>query len=118
VLLRELVASSEEVATTSSRNAKVARLAVCLAALGPDEIALGVAALSGALPERLGIGPAALTEATRVAAAATSALTLAELAGVFAELGRLGGRGSARERAARLAALFARATAAEQRFLA
>ncbi len=118
MLLRELVASSEVVSNTPSRNAKVARLAECLRALAPDEIALGVAALSGALPERLGVGPAALAEAQRVAAAATAGLTLGELARAFAELGAVGGRGSSRERATRLAALFARATAEEQRFLA
>jgi DNA ligase 1 len=118
VLLRELVASSEAIATTSSRNEKIARLAACLRALAPDEIALGVAALSGVSSERLGVGPAALADAMRVPPAASAELTLAELARLLTELGSLAGRGSARERASRLRALFARATAEEQRFLA
>jgi DNA ligase-1 len=118
VRLRELVGCSEAVAATRSRTDKVARLAACLAALAPDEIAFGVAALSGAPPERLGVGPAALREAASVPAAAEPTLTLAEAARVLAELSALGGRGSARVRADRLAALFARATREEQRFLA
>ena len=116
--LRELVEGSAAVAETSSRKAKVARLAACLRALAPGEIALGVAALSGASHERLGIGPAALGAAASTPAAAMPSLELGELARVLAELGALAGRGSSGERASRLGALFARATAEEQRFLA
>jgi DNA ligase-1 len=118
VQLRELVGCSEAVAATRSRTDKVARLAACLAALAPDEVHFGVAALSGAPPERLGVGPAAIGEASRIPAAQEPMLSLAETAGALAEIGALGGRGSARERAGRLAAVFARATPEEQRFLA
>jgi len=118
MLLRELVAASEAVAATRSRNAKVERLAACLTGLAPDEIALGVAALSGELPERLGVGPAALTEASRSPASTEATLTLAELERTLAEIGARTGPGSARERANLLGGLFARATAAEQAFLA
>jgi DNA ligase-1 len=118
VRLRELVGCSEAVAATRSRTDKVARLAACLGALAPEEVAFGMAALSGLPPERLGVGPAALREAANVAAAAEPTLTLGEVAGALAALGALGGRGSARARAERLAALFARATREEQRFLA
>jgi DNA ligase-1 len=118
VRLRELVGCSEAVAATRSRTDKVARLAACLAALAPEEVPFAVAALSGTPPERLGVGPAAIREAARAPAAEEATLGLAETARALAEIGALGGRGSARERATRLAALFARATAEEQRFLA
>jgi len=118
VRLGEIVATSDAVAALSSRNAKVARLAACLVALAPDEVAVGVAALSGRLPERLGVGPAGLASASRSPAAAESGLELAELGEMLAAIGRAAGPGSARERTRQLAALFARATAAEQDFLA
>jgi DNA ligase-1 len=116
--LGELVAVSEAVAATRSRNEKVARLAACLRALAEDEIAFGVAALAGRLPERHGVGFAAIGEASAAPAAAEATLALAEVARALAELAALAGRGSAGERRRRLGALFARATPAEQRFLA
>jgi len=116
--LRELVATSEAVAATRSRTEKVARLAACLAALAPPEIALGASVLAGRLPERLGVGPAALAAAAHTAPAPVPVLELGELARALAELAALAGRGSARARAERLAALYARATRQEQAFLA
>src|SRR5262245_5019723 len=97
--LRALVATSEAVAATRSRTEKVTRLAACLAELAPDEVALGAAVLAGRLPERLGVGRAALTAAARVPPAAEAGLTLGELAGALAELGALSGPGAARRRA-------------------
>ena len=118
MLLRALVATSEAVAGTRSRSEKVVHLAACLAALAPEEQALGAELLAGQLPERLGIGQAALGEVARTAPAAEATLTLGDVGRVFEELRTIAGRGSARARATCLGALFARASAEEQRFLA
>ena len=118
VLLADLVTTSAAVAATRSRLAKVAALADCLRRAEPGEIAIVTSYLSGELRQRrTGVGWASLRDLPRP--------------GCRAE--RRGGRGRRRlrdasracrgpaRRGARrelLAALFARATAEEQRFLA
>ena len=50
MLLAGIAQASADVAATSSRLAKVARLAECLDHASADEVAVAVAYLSGALP--------------------------------------------------------------------
>jgi DNA ligase-1 len=116
VLLRELVEASEAVRTTSARLGKVERLAEGLARLGPDEVAAGVAFLSGELRQRqTGVGWATLRELPPPAETAT--LTVGEVDAAFAALAVIAGRGAQAERARAVAALFGRATGAEQEHL-
>src|SRR5258708_14862074 len=119
MLLAELLAASERVAATRRRLAKTAALAECLRRIELCEIALGVAYLSGDTRQgRIGIGYAALKDALAAAPARAARLTLAQVDEAFARLAQIKGEGSAAERQRLLAALFARATAPEQDFLA
>ena len=116
MLLRDVAETSGAVAATAARLGKVARLATCLAGLAPDEVGIGVAFLSGELTQRqIGVGWASLRDVPPPAGEPT--LSLVEVDEVFRRIGRLSGPGSQRARRERLAALFARATEAEQRFL-
>jgi DNA ligase 1 len=116
VLLRRVAETSEAVAATSARLVKVDRLADCLAAMVPDEVGVGVAFLSGELTQRqIGVGWASL-RALPVPAAEPS-LTLGEVDRAFAEIGTQSGPGSQAARRQLLAAVLARATDVEQRFL-
>ena len=119
MLLAELLATSDRVAATRSRLAKVGALSDCLRRLDPAEVALGVAFLSGDTRQgRIGIGHAALKDALGTAAAGAPRLTLAQVDAELARLSQVKGEGSAAERAQLLSALFAQATAPEQDFLA
>ena len=51
MLLAEIAATSADVAATSSRLAKVERLADCLAGATATEVGIAVAYLSGELPQ-------------------------------------------------------------------
>ncbi|NEV61236.1 ATP-dependent DNA ligase [Thiorhodococcus minor] len=114
-----IAATSSEVGSTRSRLKKVASLAGCLHALKPDELPTGVSYLSGVLPQgRIGVGPAALKQAAGVTPAGESRLSLAEVDARLTDIAAIGGQGSTQRRAEALGALFARATAPEQRFLA
>ena len=116
-MLADLVAASRAVAATRSRTAKVAVLADCLRRLEPGERRIGIAYLSGALPEgRIGIGYAALRN-TEIPAAAEASLTVPQVAAGIAELARSAGPGSTARRAGILERLLAGATEAEQEFL-
>jgi ATP-dependent DNA ligase I len=116
MLLAELVEASEAVGATSSRLAKVERLAAVLERLAPDEIAAGVAFLSGELRQRqIGVGWAALRDLPPPAAEPT--LTVAEVDAAFERVGALTGPGSQAARRTELAELFGRATAPESEFL-
>ena len=117
MLLAELVTTSAAVAATRSRLAKVAALADCLRRAAPGEIAIVVSYLSGELRQRRsGVGWAALRDLPTPAEA--SSLEVAEVDRAFARIEAAGGPGSAAVRREEIAALFARATAEEQRFLA
>jgi DNA ligase 1 len=116
VLLAELTATSEAVRETSSRTAKIERLAQTLRRLGSAEVAIGVAYLTGELRQRqIGVGyrslsdlPAPATEATLEVGAVDSACE---------RIGAMAGPGSQAARRAALAELFGAATEPEQRFL-
>jgi DNA ligase-1 len=116
MLLRDVAQTSESVAATSGRLAKIDSLAACLRRLAPDEIAIGVAFLSGELRQRqIGVGYAAVRELPPPAAQPT--LTVCEVDTAFGQIGTQTGAGSQRERRRLLADLFARATSGEQSFL-
>jgi DNA ligase 1 len=116
VRLSELVAASEAVRATSARLQKIDALAAAIGRLAPDEAAAGVAFLTGELRQRqIGVGWASLREVP--AAAAEPTLTVGEVDAACEHIGALAGPGSQAQRRAALAALFARATESEQRFL-
>src|SRR4051794_33169088 len=116
MLLADLVAVSEAVAATSARSGKVAALAAGLRAAEPAEAPAVVAFLSGVLRQRqIGVGWAALADLPEPAA--EPSLTVGEVDAAFAGIGALSGPGSRDARRRALAALLARATAGEQRFL-
>ena len=96
MLLQAVVHSSLAVSRTRSSIEKIDGLAELLKRLAPDEISIGVAYLSGALPQgRIGIGWAAVTQARTVAHAAQPSLGLREINDWF---GRMAGtRGPTRE---------------------
>ncbi|MGZ8633227.1 MAG: ATP-dependent DNA ligase [Solirubrobacteraceae bacterium] len=116
MLLAELTATSQAVRASSARTEKIARLAETLRRMGPDEVAIGVAYLSGELRQRqIGVGYRSLRELPPPATQATLELIAVDAA--CAAIGVMGGPGSQAARRDALAALFARATEPEQRYL-
>jgi len=118
VLLRELVQTSEAVAATSGRTAKITEIAGLLRRAGPGEVLVVVAFLSGELRQRqIGVGYASLGELLRLEPSGEGALTVAETDAVFEAVGQVGGAGAQAERRRLLAGLFGRASQAEREFL-
>jgi DNA ligase-1 len=144
VLLRELVQTSEAVAASSGRTAKITEIAALLRRADPGEVPVVVAFLSGELRQRqIGVGYASLGDLLRPghagqppgrpeeSPAATAAavaggtdtagaggpLTVAETDAVFEVIGQVAGTGAQSERRRLLAGLFARATETEREFL-
>lgn len=116
MLFAELATTSAAVGATRSRLAKRALLATAIRAAEPAEIDLVVTYLSGTLRQRrTGVGWASLSAVPAPAAAAT--LTVRAVDDAFAAIAEIGGSGSAALRANAVEALFARATADEQRLL-
>ncbi|HZC99612.1 MAG TPA: ATP-dependent DNA ligase [Actinomycetes bacterium] len=116
MLLTEIAETSDAVASTRARLAKVERLVACLRRLDPREVVVAVAFLSGELRQRqIGVGWASLRHVPEPAVSAT--LEVLEVDDVFDRIGRQVGPGSQAERRRLLAGLLGRATAAEQRFL-
>ena len=116
MLLAEIAEASSEVASTSSRLAKIDRLATCLRRATPDEVAIAVAYLSGELPQgTVGVGWAALRDQASPAEMPT--LELLEVDDAITRLKGISGKGSQAARREELATLFTRATESEQRLL-
>jgi DNA ligase-1 len=112
----ELAATSAAVSATSGRKAKIDLLADALRRLGPDEIVPGSAYLAGELRQRqTGVGWAGLRDLPPPAAEPT--LTVAAVDSAIAELAVVAGIGSQARRRDLVGALFAAATADEQRLL-
>ena len=112
----ELAATSDAVREASGRKDKVALIAQALRRLEPDEAQAGAAFLSGELLQRqIGVGWATLRSVPEPAA--EPGLSVADVARAFEAIGALGGAGSVAARRDALGALFARATATEQRLL-
>ncbi|MFO6451713.1 MULTISPECIES: ATP-dependent DNA ligase [unclassified Aeromicrobium] len=116
MLLAELVATSEEVAATRSRKAKVALLAGLLARVEPDELEVVVSYLGGALRQRrTGLGWRGVS--APAPPATEPSLSVLEVDEAFAAMALLSGSGSQGARREAVFELFGRATAAEQAWL-
>ena len=116
MLLDQIAAASAALSATRSRLAKRDILAGVLAQAEPEQIELAVAYLSGSLRQRrTGVGWASLADLP--APAVAPRLTLPEVDAGFDAIAAIAGSGSAAARNAAVAALFARATAAEQNLL-
>jgi DNA ligase-1 len=117
--LADLVQTSQTVAGTSGRLAKVGALAALLRRLAPGEIEIAVSYLSGETRQgKLGLGYAALRDAPGSGAPRGDPLTLAEVDAALDRLRTTTGKGSGAARAEQLGTLFARASADERDFLA
>ncbi|WP_229403467.1 ATP-dependent DNA ligase [Micromonospora okii] len=112
----DLAATSAAVGATSGRRAKVELLAAALRGLDPTEVEAGSGWLAGELRQRqTGVGWAGLRDLPPPAAEPT--LTVAGVDAAIDEIAAVRGTGSQARRRALLAALFAAATADEQRLL-
>jgi DNA ligase-1 len=117
MVLEEIARTSLAVADTRGRLAKIELLAACLRALGPEEVPVAVAYLSGELPhDRIGVGWASLRDQP-APAPSPATLELLEVDAALRRIGAAAGPGSQALRRDELRALFARATEPEQRFL-
>ncbi|MBV8405169.1 MAG: ATP-dependent DNA ligase [Gammaproteobacteria bacterium] len=117
-LFLSLAETSQRVAATAARLAKVRELAALLAQLSANEIGIAVQYLSGEMPQgRIGVGPAAVRRAAATAPAPEPTLSVTDVDERLTALAATRGAGSAAARADRLRDLFALATGAEQRFL-
>ncbi len=119
MLLAEVVATSSEVASTRSRKAKVAALSTLLARARDDdgvELETVVVHVGGALRQRrTGVGWRSVGSLPPPAPEAS--LTVTAVHEEFDAIAALAGPGSQAARAGAVAALFARATEPEQRWL-
>jgi DNA ligase 1 len=112
----DIAATSAAVTATSGRNAKIELLADALRRLDPDEVSAGSAYLAGELRQRqTGVGYASLRDRPPPAADAT--LTVGAVDAAITAIAAVTGSGSQARRRELLGALFAAATAEEQRLL-
>jgi len=117
VLLNVLVTTSNRVAATSGRLAKIELLADLLKQATPAEIELAIAYLSGTIrQDKLGVGWATLQKAKTHAAQAPR-LELRELDAILEKIAATTGKGSAGAKQRLLGELFSSATNEEQDFL-
>jgi len=118
VRLADLVAASSTVAASSRRLDKVAALAAFLQRLAPQDVAIAVPFLAGALRQgKIGVGYAVIRQAADVPPAEVPTLVLADVDAAFDEVATARGAGSSTRRVERLRGLFQRATREEQGFL-
>ena len=116
MLFLDLAATSAAVTAVSGRKAKIELMADALRQLEPDEIAAGSAYLAGELRQRqTGVGYASLRD--RPPPAGEPTLSVASVDAAVAEISLVAGPGSQARRRELLNALFAAATADEQRML-
>jgi len=115
--LNALVTTSNQVAATSGRLAKIALLSDLLKQASPDEIELAIAYLSGTIRQsKIGVGWATLQKAkTHVGTSAR--LQIRDVDETLQAISTTAGKGSAIEKQRLLGDLFAQATAEEQDFL-
>ena len=117
MLLNVLVTTSNQVAATSGRLAKITLLADLLKQAGPEEIELAIAYLSGTIRQsKIGVGWATLQKAkTHVGTSAR--LQLLDVDKTLEAIATTSGKGSAGDKQRLLSDLFSQATAEEQAFL-
>lgn len=114
----ELVQASSAVAETRARNAKIERLAACLAKMEPDEVPVGVAYLSGELTQgKIGLGYATVQGLSGGDGPPSTGLTLLDVDRRFGEIAAVSGSGSAKRRTELLERLFRDAAPDECAFL-
>jgi DNA ligase-1 len=117
VRLADLVATSQRVAATGSRTAKVGELAETIRRFDPDELEAGVAMLAGEPRQgKVGVGWATLS-GHGASAAGEPTLSVGDLDEALDRLVALTGPGSAAARQAALTELFDRATEVETSFV-
>ncbi|NQV05338.1 ATP-dependent DNA ligase [bacterium] len=117
VHFEDIVRTSEEVAKTRSRRAKIAALSDALRRTPPEQLSSVVPWLSGELRQgRIGVGYAAAAAAD-IASAERSSLTLVEVDAALDRIAAVSGGGSQERRRSEIAALLAMATAGEQEYL-
>lgn len=117
--LATLVTTSGEVAATSRRLEKTAKLSQLLAQVSGDEVAIAIGFLIGWPRQgKIGVGWASAVESRDIPAATEATLELRDVDEAFSALQQATGKGSTARRKELLRGLFERATADEQRFLA
>ncbi|HEX4489951.1 MAG TPA: ATP-dependent DNA ligase [Acidimicrobiia bacterium] len=119
MLLADVVATSASVASTRSRNAKIAALAELLAQLrdAGDEVEIAVGLLTGVPRQgRIGVGWATIGSIP-IGDVATPSITLRELDDTVVAVGETAGAGSEAARRERLSRLLGRATESEAEFV-
>jgi DNA ligase 1 len=118
MLLASVVETSRRVADTSKRLEKIRLLAALIRQLNPQEIEIVVQFLAGQTRQgRIGIGYAALRDA-RNSPAANPTLEILDVDRILENITEVSGNGSQSRRLELLQTMFARATEAEQQFLA
>jgi DNA ligase-1 len=120
----KLVAASEAVKQTRSRQRKVELLAACVAELASEEgaeptsLLVGVAYLTGELPQgRIGLGPSAVFKNPPASAREQGELSVLDVDGVFTTIARVSGAGAVRERMRLWLGLLERCSPPEQVYL-
>ena len=117
-LFATLVGTSQRIAASAARSAKISALADFLRTLPAAEIEVAAHYLAGEIPQgRIGVGYATLQAAAAGEPAGSATLPILEVDRRLAALAATRGAGSAAQRAQLLRELFALATAAEQSFL-
>jgi DNA ligase-1 len=117
MLLNALVQTSNQVAATSGRLAKIKLLADLLRQAGPDEIELVIGYLSGRIRQsKPGVGWATLQKA-QSHVGTMARLHVKDVDEMLEKIAKTSGKGSAGEKQRLLSELFAQATAEEQDFL-
>jgi DNA ligase 1 len=119
VLLAEVVATCSDVASVSSRTAKVARLAALFVAVPPEDVEAVVAAVAGGPRQgKVGVGWATLAAVDQAAPGAVVAtLTVRELDRAVSQMQQVAGDGSSAARSRVLSDVLAQATAEEALFI-
>jgi DNA ligase-1 len=116
-LFADVVATSDAVASTRARTAKIAALVDLLRSLDPTEVEHSVAMLTGTPRQgRIGVGWRRLYD-LEVAPAVNPSLSVADIDLAVDELAACAGAGSNAERSRILTELFSRTTASEQSFV-
>lgn len=116
-LLSELARTSDAVSAARGRLQKAGLLAATLRALAPGETALGVAYLSGTIPQgAVGVGWASVRDLPAPHPGPAS-VEVRELDATFSRLAAANGPGSQAARRGELQALFARLIEPERRFV-
>ncbi len=117
MLLSALVQTSNQVAATSGRLAKIELLADLLKRASGEEVEIVIAYLSGTTRQaKVGVGWATL-QAARGHPAPTPTIEIGDVDATLESIGKQAGKGSAGAKTKLLGDLFARATREEQDFL-